>query len=395
MIVRLIRLSGVLLLVLAGLTAGTANAQPAPSATNLNLPFPAGTVWKVLQGYNGGTHTPGAEQYALDLVRESGNSGGAEVLAPASGTVWYAQAPGTGNGCFSIKIDGGEGLIVQLCHVVLNRALQPNTPVKAGTPLAVVGPDGRVGNNGIAHVHLSLHRTADFGVNRVPAPFALPHGAALEGLSLPANGTRNQYGCPGAGCVGRIVSTNGGGAAGPAAPSGTPPVAPPPASGNSALPPSLPSTPARSSAPPAGPLRVGARAVVTGAGDCVNVREEPSLTGKVKQCLPDGARSRLVDGPVNADGRVWWRLDGLGWAVSTYLSAVPVSLEIGGSARVSAGGDCLNVRSAPATGAPAIACLPDGRPVMISGGPVEADGVTWWRLDSNAWAAGQFLTPDE
>jgi len=100
--------------VLAGLAfllcpAHRTDAQTAPTMTSLKLPVPAGTAWKVLQGYNGGTHTAGPEFYALDLVRDGGATGGTDVVAPASGSLWFAHAPGAGNGCVSIKVDGGGG----------------------------------------------------------------------------------------------------------------------------------------------------------------------------------------------------------------------------------------------------------------------------------------------
>lgn len=374
MLIRLPALVAVLVVVpvLAATPAHRSDAESA-TLTTLKLPFPAGTTWKVIQGYNGGTHVPGPEVYALDLVREGGPTAGAEVLAPASGTLWYANPPGAGNGCVSIKMDGGAGLIVQMCHIVLHRVMRPNEPVAAGTSLGVIGADGRVGNNGIAHLHLSMHRTSDYGVTRVPAPFASGPGLPLEGMNLPADGSYNQYVCPGSRCPGPIRSTNGTVSAAPPATS-----APAPA--------------------PAAPLRSGVRAVVAGAGtgDCVNVREGPSLSAAVRRCLPDGARLRLIDGPVSADGYQWWRLEGLGWSVADYLSAVPATLEAGGTARVNAGrGDCLNLRTEPSRSARVIACLPDGTVVKVTGGPRQADGITWWQLNGAGWASGEFLTAED
>ncbi|MGH2587680.1 MAG: hypothetical protein ACRDJE_22395, partial [Dehalococcoidia bacterium] len=103
----------ILTLVLGAAMAPRATAQSTPTMTSLRLPFSSGTVWKAIQGYNGGTHVPGPEQYALDLVRDGGPTGGAEVVSPADGSVWFAHAPGAGNGCILIRIDGGGGLIVE------------------------------------------------------------------------------------------------------------------------------------------------------------------------------------------------------------------------------------------------------------------------------------------
>jgi hypothetical protein len=381
LLIRLPALAAVLLIVVAAFAASTprTEAESATTMSSVKLPFPAGTAWKVIQGYNGGTHVPGPEVYALDLVRDGGTTAGAEVLAPASGTLWFANPPGAGNGCMSIKMDGGGGLIVQMCHIILNRVMRPNEPIAAGASLGTVGADGRVGNNGVAHLHLSMHRTSDYGVTRVPAPFAAGSGLPLEGMNLPANGTYNQYLCPSASCPGKLVSTNSVSSAAPAPSPARP-------------------APAPATAPAAAPLRTGVRAVGAGAGtgDCVNVRERPSLGANVRRCLPDGARLQLVEGPVAADGHEWWRLDGLGWSVSDYLSAVPATLEAGGRARVTAGrGDCLNLRAQPTKAARVIACLPDGTAVKITAGPREADGVTWWELDGNGWGSAEFLMAED
>lgn len=378
---------GVLVGVVVALLLITPTAAQSPTASlgSLKLPFRVGTAWKVLQGYNGGTHVPGPEQYALDLVLDGGASAGADVIAPASGTLWFAQAPGANNGCMSILIDGGGGLIVQMCHMLLSRVMQPNERISAGALLGTIGEAGAVGNNGTAHLHLSLHRTPDYGVTRIPAPFASGSGLSLEGMNLPPDGSRNQYACTPTLCVGRMTSSNGSAAVtSPASPAATPP---------SVMVPAPPAAPRAINAAPPTPvaLRVGVRAVVAGTGDCVNVRETPGLAGKALSCLPDGARLRIIEGPVAADAMQWWRLDGLGWAVSSYLTALAPTLEIGSTARVVAGrGDCLNVRSAPARAAPPTDCLADGRSVRITGGPVEADGIVWWRLDAG-WVSGEFL----
>lgn len=192
---RYLRLLALLTVPLA-LVASTSRARAQTTAT-LKLPFPAGTTWKAVQGYNGGTHVPGPEQFALDLVRDGdGPTAGAEVLAPASGSIWYMNVPGTGNGCLSIKIDGGGGLIVEMCHMVA-RPFHVDDRVEMGQPVGTIGAAGTLGNNGLAHLHLSMHRTPDLGITRIPMPFALPDGLPLDGISLPPDGTYNQYGCPG------------------------------------------------------------------------------------------------------------------------------------------------------------------------------------------------------
>jgi hypothetical protein len=56
-------------------------------------------------------------------------------------------------------------------------------------------------------------------------------------------------------------------------------------------------------------------------GSCANVRDGPSLTSKVLDCL---ARKTLVDvdsAPVYADGHIWWHLSDRGWMAHNFLIA--------------------------------------------------------------------------
>lgn len=78
-------------------------------------------------------------------------------------------------------------------------------------------------------------------------------------------------------------------------------------------------------APPLGEsdISVGSEAVVFGAGDCLNFRQAPSISAEIAWCRMDGTRGAVAEGPVDADGITWWRLEDLGWASGEYL--VPVS----------------------------------------------------------------------
>ncbi|GAB4335820.1 MAG: hypothetical protein Kow0010_23420 [Dehalococcoidia bacterium] len=57
---------------------------------------------------------------------------------------------------------------------------------------------------------------------------------------------------------------------------------------------------------------------------------------------------------------------------------------------------CLNVRSEAGVENPAIDCIADGTAVTILGGPLEAGGFLWWRIDAPnviGWAAEDYLEP--
>ena len=145
------------------------------------------------------------------------------------------------------------------------------------------------------------------------------------------------------------------------------------------------------------PLGAGVKARVAGAGDCVNVREGPGMTARIATCLADGTPVTIAQGPLPADGRAWWRLEGLGWAVGDYLlgvSAPTPTIRVGAGVVVDAGeGDCLNMRESPGVFATVVTCLANGARLTVTDGPRDADGRTWWHLEGRGWAVGDFLRP--
>ena len=57
-------------------------------------------------------------------------------------------------------------------------------------------------------------------------------------------------------------------------------------------------------------------------------------------------------------------------------------------------GDCLNVRVAPGTSNNAIVCLKDAEEVTVTGGPVAAGDLQWWKVQTKlgeGWAAEDYL----
>jgi Tol biopolymer transport system component len=62
--------------------------------------------------------------------------------------------------------------------------------------------------------------------------------------------------------------------------------------------------------------------VNAGAGDCLNARNAPSLTGDFAiptLCLPDGSEGMLTGPAIEADGHWWWHLAGAGYVAEDYL----------------------------------------------------------------------------
>lgn len=63
-------------------------------------------------------------------------------------------------------------------------------------------------------------------------------------------------------------------------------------------------------------------AVVRADGDCLNMRQTPSLSGTLITCLPEGTQVFLLGTSTTGDGIVWQQISAVGqngWAASVYL----------------------------------------------------------------------------
>jgi hypothetical protein len=68
------------------------------------------------------------------------------------------------------------------------------------------------------------------------------------------------------------------------------------------------------------PLAKGAKVVVAGTGNCLNVRAAPGTKEAAVDCLADGTVITLAEGPVSADGHDWWQpQDRSGWVAGDWL----------------------------------------------------------------------------
>jgi hypothetical protein len=187
--------------------------QPAAAATTLKLPFPGGTTWSVLQGYNGNPqwggshyncdpltsldsvgHTVSCSQYwqykySFDLVSVGGSTAGQPVLSPVNGVIRWIDTYYGG-----MSIDLGNGYAVAYFHTYLAPGLAAGQPIRQGQYLGTVAGPGDGGNGGTPHLHLTLWATNDGGNwSRIATPFTGAY--ALEGIGFPAlsDSTYNQY----------------------------------------------------------------------------------------------------------------------------------------------------------------------------------------------------------
>ncbi len=372
------------------------HGEPARAAQTLHLPYPAGVAVNIIQGYNAVTHV-GVERYSLDLVRVDGKTSGSPVVAPGSGSVAFAEAPGTQTGCIGVSMDDAGDYHYMLCHIILDHTYNYGDRIQAGQYVGTVGAPGLVGNNGTAHIHMQLYTLP--GGQRTPKAYSQPDGIPLEGVSMPADGSFNQWACPSLAC-GKLVSAAPGGAsvAGP----------------SSAAARDVSSSAGAASAS----LIAGSAAVVRNTGDCLKMHAQPSLSAASTGCVPDGTAVIVSDGPRQADGHTWWYLQTLGWAVADYLGPVggvpastaasgtapaptaaaaaspamtPPAIGLGVTVKVAGTGDCLRIHAGPSLTSANVACLPDGTSATVRDGPLQTDGHTWWLLDAGGWGVADFL----
>ncbi|MEZ4832979.1 MAG: SH3 domain-containing protein [Caldilineaceae bacterium] len=135
----------------------------------------------------------------------------------------------------------------------------------------------------------------------------------------------------------------------------------------------------------------------------------PAPTALVLQ-LGVGQRLSVVEGPISADGFIWWRVDDgqgtTGWAAQgdgadEWLSPVsgndivPVNRapRVGDRVRVTMdAGQQLSVRNTPGTNAAVLTRVNTGQEFTILAGPQSADGFIWYQVRSDdgeiqGWAA--------
>lgn len=126
------------------------------------------------------------------------------------------------------------------------------------------------------------------------------------------------------------------------------------------------------------------------------MRSAGSLSGTVLAVLPLGTTGTVLAGPTNANGYAWYRIQtaaGAGWVAGSFLVATtpPAGIQIGSTVRTTSG---LKLRASASTSGALITTMPSGTRGTVIGGPVSANGYTWWQLQTSlgtGWAAGTYL----
>lgn len=168
--------------------ADPGNTSPAVASSGITWPMRGGS-WKVVQGYNNGTHTNRSNfaQYAhsLDLALAEGDSAGQPLYAPVSGSIEW-----TDRGSGGILINAGNGYGVALFHVNLDRGVARDGKVTQGEQIGSVAGPGDAGYESMSHVEITAWQLHGDG-SHSSVPFTGPN--AIAGQEFPDNGTVNQY----------------------------------------------------------------------------------------------------------------------------------------------------------------------------------------------------------
>jgi SH3-like domain-containing protein len=184
-------------------------------------------------------------------------------------------------------------------------------------------------------------------------------------------------------------------------------------------------TPSPTPTPAAG-LAPGKTARVTASGG-INMREKPGTTAKTVTKLAANAIVTIKDGPMDADGYIWWQVDdgsgNTGWAATGTKDDPWLSPEKGSAPAATGGGKLVNravrlgdrvqvttqegkmlsIRDGAGTGGAMVARSLPGTQFTVRSGPVRQDGYLWWELEGEqvkGWAAegeegDRWLTPIE
>ncbi len=155
-------------------------------------------------------------------------------------------------------------------------------------------------------------------------------------------------------------------------------------------------------------LSIGQPARVV-APNGANLRAEASTTATLVRYLPARLKVTLLDGPTEAEGYRWWKLDdgegNVGWAVENdgetdLLSPqmgepepVDRSPRVGERVRVTmANNGQLSIRETPGTDSNLVTRVDPGQEFTVTGGPQDVGGYTWFQIRSDngeieGWAA--------
>lgn len=171
---------------------------------------------------------------------------------------------------------------------------------------------------------------------------------------------------------------------------------------------------------------VGLGSAVVSTDGCLNLRANPSTSGKKLDCLPAGTGVTVISETVAAEGLTWVKVTAKGtsgWVAANYLSQAAAAPAPGPepepeaepeadtaaagndedgpyAGRVDPSPGCLVVRSGPAKSAGVLSCEEPNTPILVlSLDYILESGFAWMRVRTQGgvegWAAGNFILLDK
>ena len=142
-------------------------------------------------------------------------------------------------------------------------------------------------------------------------------------------------------------------------------------------------------------LAAGQPARVT-APNGLNMRSAPTAAGTLVVQLATGARVTVLEGPTDAEGFTWWKVDGgngqSGWVAQGDAETVWLSAQVGEpqavnrsprvGERVIISAD-LSVRATPGSDATLLTRVGPNTQMTVLAGPQSASGLNWYQVRSD------------
>ncbi|MCA9833744.1 MAG: SH3 domain-containing protein [Thermomicrobiales bacterium] len=154
------------------------------------------------------------------------------------------------------------------------------------------------------------------------------------------------------------------------------------------------------------PARLGVvDSVQTIEPDGITLRANPSTNASRLLGLPEGTKGKVIDGPVNAGGYNWIKVQtslGTGWAAEEFFDLASASVD--DAPKFSEGDtvvvdtDYLNLRNEPGATGGVLAKIGTGTTGVVLAGPEIANNMAWYQIETDqgtGWASGQFLALTE
>lgn len=161
-------------------------------------------------------------------------------------------------------------------------------------------------------------------------------------------------------------------------------------------------TPVEGAAPPAAPAPAGGAILTAGqparvtAPNGLNMRSAPTSAGTLILQLATGQKVTLLEGPTQAEGYTWWKVDSgdgqSGWVAQGDQETAWLSAQIGApqavnrsprvGERVIISAD-LSVRATPGSDATLLTRIGPNTQMTVLAGPQSASGLNWYQVRSD------------